>query len=392
MRYAKTTTRSSRPAAAHLGAMCTVVATIALLLLPTLAHAATTPVAPADGGHLAYLNVNPTVAFDVPQGETPKWVIVGTDAAMANTVRYCRQFSGGQVSQAMMGTIPAPGATPAPTPGTAAAAAVAAPSGKAIITSAGTTTTMPSDFKVPFLGTAPAAVIHALSNDPLATTASAAVPEGTQPAVPAGVHWTCRSWSVGADAYGNDQLKPLEWNHTYFWQVVSTKDSDKTEVKSAVRTFTIDKPDDGIDPTAISDKIFGSVKSDGTTLNKGDAAFINSGLRVSALSSVRTKPSRSQIRLTWQGGLDLSRSYVRVAGEGTVRILKLHRTSTMGLATATWIRTTRQQKLPNGRYRYQAFVVSVRNGAMVKSELHEVVIVGPKQKASKTSATRIINL
>lgn len=270
--------RSLRVAAA-------LVAVIATMLVPSTASAVT-QVAPEDGAHLDWVQLRPTVTFDVADGEKPKWVLLAIDSGMTQTVRYCRQFF----------------ATYTPT----------------------------------------------------------------------GWHWACNAWATGTDWMGNDVLRPLAWGKTYYWHVAYTDAAD-VEQKTAARAFVINNVPNMLDPGTISDQIWGSVVSDGTTLNTGAAAFVNSGLRATGLHSVRVTRNRFRIEVAYEGGVDLSRSYVRIRSRAGTRYVRLTAMATKR-AQATWIRSTAEQRIRPQTYRYQAFLKSTKNGAMVKSELRLLVI------------------
>ena len=124
-------------------------------------------------------------------------------------------------------------------------------------------------------------------------------------------HWGCNRWATGVDQLGNDKLVALEEDHVYYWQVVSA-DKDGKDVLSAVRSFAIDK--EPVTPTVgeIGERIMGTVYDDGTQLNLGAAAYVNSGVRVKAISSSRLSTYGFRIRLTHLGAADLTRSYIQV--------------------------------------------------------------------------------
>lgn len=185
-------------------------------------------------------------------------------------------------------------------------------------------------------------------------------------------HWGCDAWAIGADPYGNDILRPLEWNTTYYSQVVYT-DADGHEKTSAVRSFAIDNTPTFDDPGDISDQVWGSVMGDGTNLNLGAAAFVNSGLKVTSIRSARRSTYNFSIGIAYSGGADLSRSYVRIISKAGVRYLPV-KTTGEGSAAATWKLTRAERKLRTRRFRYQAFIKSTKNGALVKSEVRVVLI------------------
>lgn len=267
-------------------------AVICALLAPAPA-AAVTQVYPDPGAHLEWLQVRPIVAFDVPQGETPKWVLISTDHEMKNTVRYCRQFVSVTYKEAY--------------------------------------------------------------------------------------HWGCNAWAIGADMYGQDVLKPLQWNTTYYWQVVYTKND--VETRGAVREFTIDEQPDTPDPTEVSDQIWDSIFGDGTNLNLGAAAFSNSGLKTPTTKIRRKTRYRFMIDVTFTGGADLTHSYVRIKSKAGTRYLPLHAVSATK-ATATWPLSKSERRLKRKQYTYQAFLKSTKNHVMVRSA-PRVVLIKKKQSPPK---------
>lgn len=185
-------------------------------------------------------------------------------------------------------------------------------------------------------------------------------------------HWGCSAWAVGVDAYGFDIVRGLENGTTYYWQVVST-DANGAEVKSEVRGFAIDPMPTSQNPTAISDQVWGTVMGDGTNLNTGTAAFVNSGLKVTDIASVRVKRYRFRIVVKYEGGVDLSRSYVRIKSRAGTRYIP---TTTYGTnrARAVWTLSTRERRLRSKRFTYQALMKSTKNGAMVRSPVTVLVI------------------
>ena len=67
-------------------AMVIAVAIAVLVIAPARSHALAL-VAPADGAQLEWMQTRPVVAFDVTQGEKPKWALLATDAAMTKTLQ-----------------------------------------------------------------------------------------------------------------------------------------------------------------------------------------------------------------------------------------------------------------------------------------------------------------
>lgn len=269
-------------------ATCVLVA--ALAALPSAASGATL-VAPVSGHHYEWLMLRPTVAFDLAEKERPKWVLVATDAAMAQTIRYCRQFTAVMVEQAQ--------------------------------------------------------------------------------------HWGCNAWAVGASAWGQDILRPLEWGKVYHWQLVYT-DAAGNEAKTEVRSFAIDNEPKREDLAQLSDRIVDSAFGDGTELNLGAAAFSNSGVRVRRASSARRSKNRFWIDVTYQGAIDLRRSYVRIRSRAGTRYVPIASVKT-NVARANWVRSSSERRLRPGRYEYQAFLKSTKNDAVVRSA-PRVIVVKTKSK------------
>lgn len=259
-------------------------ASLLVLLAPALSSAnalAITPVYPSAGQQLDGLMVNPTVAFDIATGEKPKWVLLGLDPEMTQTVRYCRAFFAAMTSNSTRW------------------------------------------------------------------------------------HYACNSWATGVDAYGQDIIKPLTSGKTYYWQVVYT-DSAGVEQKSAVNTFTI-KPWDST-----------TSSTSGSTLNTGAAAYALSGVRIPYIASRRIHSRLFQINVTYVGAMKRYSGYVIVTGRGVLsgyKKIKLNPvTGQPGKLRAVWYRSAGEAAIPNASYYYQAFVISAKNGAKVRSQKVSIVI------------------
>ncbi|MCW2971980.1 MAG: hypothetical protein JWN72_253 [Thermoleophilia bacterium] len=261
-------------------------ASLLLAVLPAAARAATLA-DPADGTHFTYLELATMVQFDPAADEHPKWVLLGTDAAMTTTVRYCRQF------------------------------------------------------------------VWAATKDN-------------------NFHWGCNRWATGVDQYtGADKLVALEEDHVYYWQVVST-DKDGKEIRSAVRSFAIDKQPEEKTVGEIGNQVMGTVFDDGSQLNLGAAAYVNSGVRVKTIKSSRISTYAFRIKVTNLGTADLSRSYVQVKSAAGTRYLKLVKVA--GGSQAVWILNANERRLKTKRFEYQANLKSTTNGALVKSQKRVVVV------------------
>jgi hypothetical protein len=185
-------------------------------------------------------------------------------------------------------------------------------------------------------------------------------------------HWGCNRWATGEDQYTQaDKLLALEPGHTYYWQVVST-DKAGADMKSAIQSFTIDA--EVAEPTVgdIGDKVMGTVYDDGTQLNLGAAAFVNSGVRVKTIASSRISNYAFRIKVTNLGGADLSRSYIQVKSAAGTRYLHLKKI--VGGSQAVWILNPAERRLKSKRFEYQAYLKSTTNAALVKSQKRVVLV------------------
>jgi hypothetical protein len=258
-------------------------------------------VVPADGEHFDHLELAPMVQFDPSRDssgarETPRWVLLATDAGMTKTVRYCRQFVWASVSEANDGKF----------------------------------------------------------------------------------HWGCNRWATGADQAGNDQLQPLEEGTVYYWQVVSKSNVEGgADITSAVRAFAIDAKPTQASIADVSNQVVGTAFDDGTQLNLGAAALVNSGVRVSKIYSTKLGIYAYRIHVRHQGTIDGSRSYIKIRSAAGTRYLKVRHSE--GKAWALWRLTDGERRLKTKRFTYQSFLKSAKNGAMVKSP-PRVVLIKPKAK------------
>lgn len=153
-----------------------------------------------------------------------------------------------------------------------------------------------------------------------------------------------------------------------------SKGADSTgEVKSAVRSFAVDAARSGESVQEISNQVHGTAFDDGTQLNLGAAAFVNSGVRVRKISSTRLAKRVFRIRLTHVGPVDYSRSYVKVTSRAGTRYLRLSKVGASGAGTL-WRLNASEQRLRSKRFTYQAFLKSAQNGAFVRSQMRVVLI------------------
>lgn len=190
-------------------------------------------------------------------------------------------------------------------------------------------------------------------------------------------HWGCNRWATGADQYGNDQLQPLESGKVYYWQVVSSSADGKSEVKSAVRAFAVDS--ETAQPTIadVTAQVHGTAFDDGSYLNLGAAALVNSGVRVSSIQSARLATYAFRITGKHVGGVDATRSYVKLTSAAGTRYLKVASVGTDGTVQGVWRLTTAERRLRTKRFTYQLFLVSTKNAAVVKSPQRVVLLKSP---------------
>jgi hypothetical protein len=186
-------------------------------------------------------------------------------------------------------------------------------------------------------------------------------------------HWGCNKWATGVDAYGRDQLAPLEAGTVYYWQAVSSTADGKGEITSAVRSFAIDPDKDPQSIESITNHIVGTAYDDGSNLNLGAAALVNSGVRVKSIASTRLATFAFRIKLSHVGSADYSRSYVRIKSAVGTRYLKVARAKD-GNVIALWRLSPAERRLRTKRFTYQAFLKSRKNGAMVRSQARVVLI------------------
>lgn len=185
-------------------------------------------------------------------------------------------------------------------------------------------------------------------------------------------HWGCNRWATGADAAGNDQLLALEPG-VYYWQVVSKPNSGTTDVTSVVRSFAIDPEKDDPSIADISEQVYGTAFDDGTQLNLGVAAYVNSGVRVKTINSTRLAATAFRISGTHIGAVDLTRSYVKISSAAGTRYLKVASTSS-GTVGTVWRLSTAERRLRTKRFTYQLFLRSTKNDALVRSQVRVVLV------------------
>lgn len=194
-------------------------------------------------------------------------------------------------------------------------------------------------------------------------------------------HWGCNRWATGVDQLGNDQLLALESGKVYYWQVVSASNAQGApDILSEVRSFAIDAEPKQSTIGDISDQVHGTAFDDGTQLNLGAAAFVNSKVRVQKIHSTRLKTFVLRIHLQHLGEIDATRSYVQVRSAAGTRYLKV-RTGADGKAWTTWVLSPAERKLRVKRFTYQGFLKSTANGAMVRSAPRVVLIRATRKPA-----------
>lgn len=193
-------------------------------------------------------------------------------------------------------------------------------------------------------------------------------------------HWGCNRWATGVDQAGRDRLQPLESGTVYYWQVVSASNVEGgADIVSPVRAFSVDAAPKQESIGAISDQVHGTAFDDGTQLNLGAAAYVNSGVRVKRIHSTRIRPHAFRIHVQHLGTIDATRSYVRVKSAAGTRYLRV-RAGADGKAWALWRLTAAERKLRTKRFTYQAYLKSTKNGTLVRSPHRVVLIRAPRPK------------
>lgn len=206
-------------------------------------------------------------------------------------------------------------------------------------------------------------------------------------------HWGCNRWATGADQLGNDQLLPLEAGTVYYWQVVSSSADGKSEAKSAVRAFAIDATNSQPTIADISAQVHGTAFDDGSYLNLGASALVNSGVRVSSLKSTRLAAFAFRITGAHVGAIDVTRSYVKITSAAGTRFLKVANVASGGSVQAVWRLTPAERRLRTKRFSYQLYLKSAKNGAVVKSPLRLLLVksaaANPKWTPDRTTVNPI---
>ncbi len=188
------------------------------------------------------------------------------------------------------------------------------------------------------------------------------------------MHTGCNAWAIGVDIYGIDSLRGLNAG-TYYWQVVYL-DKDGQQKTSEIRSFTIKAAPEIGDVGTISDQIFGSAVSDGTELNLGKAAFVNSGVKVHSIRSARIKRHTISIGVSFEGEIDASRSYIRIKSKAGTRYIPVTLKKTDGGTSVegVWKQKKQETRLRPGKFTYQALLKSTKNDAFVKSEVRVILL------------------
>jgi hypothetical protein len=185
-------------------------------------------------------------------------------------------------------------------------------------------------------------------------------------------HWGCDAWAVGTDSTGQDIIRPLEDGNKYWLTFTYTDANGKDQTTKPIWFFVQAAPTFE-DPSSISDQVMGSVVGDGTNLNLGAAAYVNSKLKVTNIRADRLSTYSLQVSIGYNGGVDLSRSYVKVTSKAGHHYIPLRQVGS-GAARAMWTLTGPERKLKRRIFSYQAFLKSTKNGAFVKSVVRVIIV------------------
>lgn len=197
-------------------------------------------------------------------------------------------------------------------------------------------------------------------------------------------HWGCNRWATGADQLGNDQLRPLESGKVYYWQVVSRSVDGKSEITSSVRAFSVDAEKAQPSIADVTGQVHGTAFDDGSYLNLGAAALVNSGVRVSSIRSSRLAAYAFRITGRHVGTVDATRSYVKITSAAGTRYLKVASVGSGGTVQTVWRLTRAERRLRTKRFTYQVFIKSTKNGAVVKSPVRVVLLKSPAARPKWT--------
>ncbi len=197
-------------------------------------------------------------------------------------------------------------------------------------------------------------------------------------------HWGCNRWATGADQMGNDRLLPLESGKVYYWQVVSSSADGKSEITSTVRAFSVDAEKAQPSIADVTGQVHGTAFDDGSFLNLGAAALVNSGVRVSSIRSNRLAAYAFRITGRHVGTVDATRSYVKISSAAGTRYLKVAKVGEGGTVQTVWRLTAAERRLRTKRFSYQLFIKSTKNGAVVKSPVRVVLLKSPAARPKWT--------
>jgi hypothetical protein len=201
----------------------------------------------------------------------------------------------------------------------------------------------------------------------------------------AGLKWGCNRWATGADGQGNDILEPVKPGTTYYWQVVAkTSPTDATEVRSEIRTFTLDPEQQEASIASVSDKIMGTVFDDGTQLNLGAAAYVNSKVKVAMPVAKRLSTYGFRLRVKTSGAINVSKSYIQIKSAAGTRYIKVKKI--VGGVQGVYTLNAAERKLKSKRFTYGVMVKSAANGSMVRSRYAVLVIKSVKKKTSPANS------
>lgn len=202
----------------------------------------------------------------------------------------------------------------------------------------------------------------------------------------AGLKWGCNRWATGVDQAGNDQLLALEPGKAYYWQVVAKKSpTDETEVKSEVRAFYLDAEAEEQSIAEISNTVHGTAFDDGTQLNLGAAAYVNSKVKVGMPKATRLAAYGFRLRVPTSGSIDATRSYVMVKSAAGTRYVKVKKVA--GGLQGVWTLNAAERRLKTKRFTYQVFAKSTANAALVRSRFAVLVIKSNKGTTATSGGT-----
>lgn len=204
------------------------------------------------------------------------------------------------------------------------------------------------------------------------------------PTQSAGLKWGCNRWATGADQAGNDQLLALEPGRQYYWQVVAkASPTDETEVKSEIRGFYLDAEPKEATIADISNTVHGTAFDDGSQLNLGAAAYVNSKVKVGMPKASRLATYGFRIKVKTSGSIDASRSYVMIKSAAGTRYVKVKKIA--GGVQGVWTLNAAERRLKTKRFTYQVFTKSTANQSLVRSRFAVLLIKSKKKTPTRTT-------